>query len=48
MDIGEEIERITVEPLVDPVPRERPLPQEAPDVDRDAVPAGGNLRTRLL
>ncbi len=30
MDIGTEIERITVEPLEDPVPREEPAPTEVP------------------
>ncbi len=30
MEIGEELETITVEPIADPVPREHPEP-EAPD-----------------
>jgi hypothetical protein len=48
MDIGPEIERITVEPLEDPVPREDPAPTETPaevDPEREAVPAG-NLLTQ--
>jgi hypothetical protein len=31
MDIGTEIERITVEPLEDPIPREHPTPTERPE-----------------
>ncbi len=48
MDIGPEIERITVEPLEDPVPRENPAPTETPaevEPEREAVPAG-NLLTQ--
>lgn len=30
MDIGKEIERITVEPLETPVPAEEPLPEPSP------------------
>jgi hypothetical protein len=44
MDIGPEIERITVEPLEDPVPREEPTPAETPERELEPVPAG-NLPT---
>ena len=47
MDIGTETERITVEPLEDPVPREDPAPAETPaevePAEREAVPAGNLL-----
>jgi len=45
MDIGEEIERITVEPLEDPIPREQPEPNETPDrqPQTEPVPAGNLL-----
>ena len=50
MNIGKEIERITVEPLDDPVPNEQPVPSETPEVietdpERELVPAG-NLLTQ--
>lgn len=47
MDIGTEIERITVEPLEDPVPRERPTPTETPEphVTPEREPAHANLLT---
>lgn len=35
MDIGTEKERITVEPLEDPVPREEPTPPETPEPERE-------------
>jgi len=47
MDIGTEIERITVEPLEDPVPREHPTPTETPEpnVTPEHEPARANLLT---
>ena len=40
MDIGEEEETVTVEPIEDPVPREDDVePVEAPTLDPDLVPA---------
>lgn len=38
MDIGEEIETITVEPLEDPVPREEPAPAPTTRPDREVAP----------
>jgi hypothetical protein len=39
MDIGHEIRTIAVEPLVDPVPRERPDPAPSRMREPDCVPA---------
>jgi hypothetical protein len=39
MDIGHEIRTIAVEPLVDPVPHERPDPAPSPMRGPDWVPA---------
>lgn len=42
MDIGEEIERITVEPLEEPIPGVEPAPVERPETDvkpeREPIP----------
>jgi hypothetical protein len=44
MDIGKEKEKITVEPLKDPVPQRQPAPspepQKVPQREREKVPAG--------
>ena len=48
MDIGPEIERIIVEPLEDPVPREHPDPTETPQIEIEPKPElvpAGNLLT---
>jgi hypothetical protein len=46
VDIGTEIERVTVEPLEDPVPREDPAPAETPtevEPECEPIPAGNLL-----